>query len=56
MLILDLDPMSSVVCGLLSVKTPLYEYKDSHYKDKTVVRPSYLYNGNSYTDKTINIF
>ena len=23
-------------------------YKDSHYKDKTVVRPSYLYNGNPY--------
>ena len=24
----------------------LSEYGDSHYKDKTVVRPSYLYNGN----------
>ena len=27
------------------------QYRDSHYKDETVVRPSYLYNGNSYTGK-----
>ena len=25
----------------------LYQYRDSHYKDKTVSWPSYLYNGNS---------
>ena len=26
-------------------------YSNSHYKDKTVSRPSYLYNANSYTLK-----
>ena len=30
-------------------------YRDFHYKDKTVVRPSYLYNGNSYSGKTTSV-
>ena len=30
-------------------------YMHSHYKDKTVLRPSYLYKGNPYTDKTFYI-
>ena len=28
-----------------------YQYRNSHYKDKTVVRPSYLYNGNPYPER-----
>ena len=32
-----------------------YKYRDSYYKDKTVLRPSYLYIGNTYTGKN-NIF
>ena len=32
----------------LDIKS-LFRYGDSHYKDKTVVRPSYLYNGNPFT-------
>ena len=28
------------------------EYRDPHYKPKTVWRPSQVYNGNPYTDKT----
>ena len=28
-----------------------YQYRDTHYKDKTVSRPSYLYNGNPHTWK-----
>ena len=31
-------------------------YKDSHYKYKTIVRPSYLYYGNSYTGKTAFLY
>ena len=31
-----------------NTKTIFTRYRDSHYKDKTVVRPCYLYNGNSY--------
>ena len=27
----------------------LSRYRDAHYEDKMVMRPSYLYNGNSYT-------
>ena len=27
-------------------------YRNSYYKDKTVLRTSYLYNGNPYTGKT----
>ena len=30
----------------LNIETPSYHYRDSHYKDKTVSRPSYLYDGN----------
>ena len=28
-----------------------YQYRKSHYGDKTILRPSYLHNGISYTDK-----
>ena len=35
----------------LNIKTVFPGYRDSHYKDKTVVRPSYLYNGNPYAGK-----
>ena len=29
-----------------------HQYRNSHHKDKTVLRPTYLYNGNLYTGKT----
>ena len=32
------------------------QYKNSHYKDKTVGRPSYLYNGNFYTGKKASLY
>ena len=36
--------------GSVSILTMLsYQYRDYHYKDKTVWRPSYLYNGNPHT-------
>ena len=31
----------------LNMNTPSFQRKDSHYKDKTVSRPSYLFNGKS---------
>ena len=58
-------PFDDVIMDL-SEKTTLYKrpralsqykgrlscYRDSQYKDETVVRQSYLYNGNSHTGKT----
>ena len=32
----------------LDVKTPSYQYRNSHYKDKTVSWLSYLYNEDSH--------
>ena len=32
--------------GCLNIKISSYQYRDSHYKDKTFSWPSYLYNGN----------
>ena len=36
----------------LNTKMPSYQYRNSHYKNKTVWRPSYLYNGNIHTWKS----
>ena len=33
-----------------------HEYRYSHYKNKTVVRPFYFYIGNSYTDKMTSLY
>ena len=35
----------------LSIKVSSYKYRNFHYKDKTVWRPSYLYNENFHTGK-----
>ena len=46
--------MSSVTTGprgYFYITTPFYYYRDSHYKDKTVWRPSYLCNGNPVLEK-----
>ena len=37
-------------------KGPLSWYRDSHYKDETVIRPSYLYDGNLYSGKTVPLY
>ena len=39
----------------LNTKITSYQYRDSHYKDKAISRPSYLYNGNPHTWKTVFI-
>ena len=33
--------------GILYIKMPSYQYKNSHGKDNMVSQPSYFYNGNS---------
>ena len=33
-----------------NIKMTSYQYRESHCRDKTVVRPSYLHNGISYTE------
>ena len=34
--------------GRLNIKMPFYRYRNSHYRDKMISRPSYLYNGNPH--------
>ena len=41
--------------GRFNIKTPSCQYRNIHYKDKTVSRPSYLYNGNPIPGKTVFI-
>ena len=37
-------------------KDHLSRYRDSHYEDKTVMRPSYLYKVNSYSGKIVSLY
>ena len=39
-----------------NIKTPYFQYRESHYGDKTILRPSYLHNGISYTGKTASLY
>ena len=39
----------------LNITIPSYQHRVSHYKDKTVSRPSYLFYGNHRSDETICI-
>ena len=39
---------------LLTKKTSPYGYRNSHYKPKTVWRPSQVYNENAYTNNTMS--
>ena len=38
-----------------NIKTIFIRYRDSHYKDKMVVRPCHFYNGDSKTAKTASL-
>ena len=38
-----------------NIKIPSNQYRNSHYKDATIVRPSHLYNENLYTWKSVLI-
>ena len=37
--------------GWYNIEMASYHYREAHYKDEAVVRPSHLHNGNSYTGK-----
>ena len=39
-----------------NIKMSSYQYRKSHYGDKTILRPSYLHNGISYTGKTASLY
>ena len=39
-----------------NIKMPSYQFRKSHYGDKTVVRSSYLQNRISYTGKTASLY
>ena len=45
-----------MVCAPSQYKNVFSRYGNSHYKDKTVVRPSYLYNGTHCTVKTTSSY
>ena len=40
--------------GWFNIKMSSYQYRKSHYREKTILRPFYLHNGISYTDKMIS--
>ena len=42
--------------ALIQYKMSSYQYRKSHYGDKTILRPSYLHNGISYTGKMISLY
>ena len=42
--------------GRLNIKIPSYQYRKSHFGDKTILRPSYLHNGISYTGKMTSLY
>ena len=42
--------------GWFNIKISSYQYRKSHYGDKTILRPSYLHNGISYTGKTTSLY
>ena len=37
-------------------KMPSYQYRKSHYGDKTILRPSYLHDGISHTGKVASLY
>ena len=39
-----------------NIKMLSYQYRKSHCRDKTILRPSYLHNGISYTGKTTSLY
>ena len=39
-----------------NIKVSSYQYRKSHFGDKTILRSSYLHNGISYTGKMISLY
>ena len=56
-------PINNLVCiwlnwpgGRINVKMWSYQYRKSHWGDKTILRPFYLHNGISYTGKKTYLY
>ena len=50
------DLSTQDVRARFNIKMSSYQYRKSHYGDKTVVRSSYLHNGISYTGKMASLY
>ena len=58
------DDKSTVLAGKVNspqgrcfnIKTPSYQYMNSHHRDKRVSRPSHLHNGNHYSGNTASYY
>ena len=48
--------MNDIHWARFNIKTVFPEYRDSHYKDEMVDRPSYFYNEKTYSDKTTSLY
>ena len=44
---------SDIIRGPFAIKMPSYQYRDSHYKDKTVSQQSYLYDKHIHARKNL---
>ena len=42
--------------GWINIRMPSYQYRNSHWGDKTILRSSYLHNGISFTSKTTSLY
>ena len=42
--------------ALVNIKMTSYQYRKSHVRNKTILRPSYLHNGISYTDRMTSLY
>ena len=49
-------PFDDVIVSIITDAQSPGPCLNSHYKGKTVMRPSYFYNGNSYTGKTVSLY
>ena len=61
-LIVSRPVLQMSLCNILkpepwfNIKMLSYQYRKSHCRDKTILRPSYLHNGISYTGKTASLY
>ena len=49
-------PCDAICQNWFNIRMLSYQYRKSHYGEKTILQPSYLYNGISYTGKTVSLY
>ena len=52
----NLSGTNELTRARFNIKMLSYQYRISHWRDKTILRPSYLHNGISYTGKTTPLY